>query len=272
MKKRVISIIFAIFLVSLSVLPAFAESEGASTYGRLVDNAKLLSEDEYSQLKEHIDTVSEKYTFDVVIVTEKSIGDKTPTEYADDFFDYNGYGEGDNHDGILFLLDMENRKWAISTTGAGIPYFTDYGQEKIMDDVKPYLSDGEYYDAFDTFVTMCDDYINKAITDEPYDVNNQPKTIIPIYYIIFGGVGVGALVGFIVVLIMKSKLKTVRMQPLASSYVKSGSFNVTERSDLYLYRNISKTAKPKDNDSSSGGSSTHTSSSGTSHGGSSGSF
>lgn len=167
---------------------------------------------------------------------------------------------------------MENRKWAISTTGAGIPYFTDYGQEKIMDDVKPYLSDGEYYDAFDTFVTMCDDYINKAITDEPYDVNNQPKTIIPIYYIIFGGVGMGALVGFIVVLIMKSKLKSVRMQPLANSYVKSGSFNVTERSDLYLYRNISKTAKPKDNDSSSGGSSTHTSSSGTSHGGSSGSF
>lgn len=272
MKKRVVSIIFAIFLVSLSVLSAFAESEGASTYGRLVDNAKLLSEDEYSQLKEHIDTVSEKYTFDVVIVTEKSIGDKTPTEYADDFFDYNGYGEGDNHDGILFLLDMENRKWAISTTGAGIPYFTDYGQEKIMDDVKPYLSDGEYYDAFDTFVTMCDDYINKAITDEPYDVNNQPKTIIPIYYIIFGGVGIGALVGFIVVLIMKSKLKTVRMQPLASSYVKSGSFKLTEHSDLYLYRNISKTAKPKDNDSSSGGSSTHTSSSGTSHGGSSGSF
>lgn len=258
--------------MSLSVLPAFAESEGASTYGRLVDNAKLLSEDEYSQLKEHIDTVSEKYTFDVVIVTEKSIGDKTPTEYADDFFDYNGYGEGDNHDGILFLLDMENRKWAISTTGAGIPYFTDYGQEKIMDDVKPYLSDGEYYDAFDTFVTMCDDYINTAITDEPYDVNNQPKTIIPIYYIIFGGVGVGALVGFIVVLVMKSKLKSVRMQPLASSYVKSGSFKLTEHSDLYLYRNISKTAKPKDNDSSSGGSSTHTSSSGTSHGGSSGSF
>lgn len=272
MKKRVVSIIFAIFLVSLSVLPAFAESEGASTYGRLVDNAKLLSEDEYSQLKEHIDTVSEKYTFDVVIVTEKSIGDKTPTEYADDFFDYKGYGEGDNHDGILFLLDMENRKWAISTTGAGIPYFTDYGQEKIMDDVKPYLSDGEYYDAFDTFVTMCDDYINTAITDEPYDVNNQPKTIIPIYYIIFGGVGIGALVGFIVVLIMKSKLKTVRMQPLASSYVKSGSFKLTEHSDLFLYRNISKTAKPKDNDSSSGGSSTHTSSSGTSHGGSSGSF
>lgn len=59
MKKRVVSIIFAIFLVSLSVLPVFAESEGASTYGRLVDNAKLLSEDEYSQLKEHIDTVSE---------------------------------------------------------------------------------------------------------------------------------------------------------------------------------------------------------------------
>ena len=101
MKKRVVSIIFAIFLVSLSVLPVFAESEGASTYGRLVDNAKLLSEDEYSQLKEHIDTVSEKYTFDVVIVTEKSIGDKTPTEYHRDYLPHHNLYSQRNHQHIL---------------------------------------------------------------------------------------------------------------------------------------------------------------------------
>lgn len=279
MKKRVISIVFAIFLVSLSVLPVFAISDGAAAYGRLVDNARLLTDEEYGNLKKNIDDVSEKYNFDVVIVTEKSIGDKTPTEYADDYFDYNGYGEGDDHDGILFLLNMETRKWAISTTGAGIPYFTDSIQSKIMDSVLPSLKSGDYYDAFSTFVEECDTYIYQGVNDISYgddaDYSNGSitKSKIPVHYIVIGGIFGGAFIGAIVVLIMKSKLKSVRMQPLANSYVKSGSFNVTEHTDLYLYRHVSKTAKPKDNGGSSGGgSSTHTSSSGTTHGGSSGSF
>lgn len=272
MKKRVISVIFAIFLVSLSVLPVFAESEGASTYGRLVDNASLLSDDEYTQLKESIDSVSEKHTFDVVIVTEDSIGDSTPTEYADDFFDYKGYGEGENYDGILFLLDMENRNWAISTTGSGISCFTDAGQSAIMDEVKPYLSDDDYYEAFDTFVTKCDEYLTQAENGKPYDVNNMQKQKISVSYLLLIAVGSGAVIGILVVLIMKSKLKTVRMQPMANSYVKQGSFVLTDKADLYLYKHVTKTAKPKDNDSGSGGSSTHTGSSGRSHGGSSGGF
>ena len=69
---------------------------------------------------------------------------------------------------------------------------------------------------------------------------------------------------------MKSKLKTVRFQAAANSYMKAESMNITESRDLYLYSAVTRTAKPKNDDS--GGSSTHTSSSGSTHGGGGGKF
>ena len=70
--------------------------------------------------------------------------------------------------------------------------------------------------------------------------------------------------------ILKSKLKSVRRQTEASVYVRAGSMNVTEARDFFLYRTVSKTAK--ESSKSSGGSSTHRSSSGASHGGRGGKF
>lgn len=53
--------------------------------------------------------------------------------------------------------------------------------------------------------------------------------------------------------------------------MKAGSMNITESRDMFLYNTVTRTAKPKDNDSG-GGSSTHTSSSGSTHGGGGGKF
>ena len=89
---------------------------------------------------------------------------------------------------------------------------------------------------------------------------------------------IGLAAGLIVALSLKSQLTSVAPQAMANAYAKKGSLNVTERTDLFLYHNITRTAKPKDNEGSSGGhshsggSSTHTSSSGRSHGGSHGHF
>ena len=71
---------------------------------------------------------------------------------------------------------------------------------------------------------------------------------------------------------MKAQLKTVRFQAAAGDYMKSGSLNITESRDTFLYNTVTRTEIPKDDDSSSGESSTHTSSSGSTHGGGGGSF
>ena len=85
--------------------------------------------------------------------------------------------------------------------------------------------------------------------------------------------GIGLVIGLIAVLVMESQLKSVALQKSAVNYVKPGSLNVTNGSELFLYANVDRQyIEPSSSSSSSGGSSSHTSSSGRSHGGISGSF
>ena len=62
---------------------------------------------------------------------------------------------------------------------------------------------------------------------------------------ILGCVIVGIVVAFIVTLIMKGQLKSVRQQRAASNYVVAGSFRLTARSDVFLYRNVVRRERPK---------------------------
>ena len=184
-------------------------------------------------------------------------------EYADDFYD-TAYGH--HADGVLLLISMEDNDWWISTCGYGIRAFTDAGISYIGDQIVPYLSDGEYAEAFDVFADLCEDFVRQAQTGDPYDRHNLPKA--PVNYVMIGviSVVVGLVIAFIVTEGMKKQLKA-RMQSQATSYVKKGSMQVDIHRDIYLYSTI--TRRRRENQ---GGSSTHRSSSGRSHGGGGGKF
>lgn len=265
--NKIIALLFALILCVTTTAPAFA----ASDLPRLVDNAGLLTDGEGSALLQKLDDISERQQADIVVVTADTIDGKTPMEYADDFYDYNGYGYGEECDGVLLLVSMEDRDWWISTTGYGIKALTDAGIDYISEKFLSDLSNGEYAAAFTTYAELCDDFFTQAKTGEPYDVGRMPKE--PFEFGI--NLLIALIIGFVVALlatnIMKGKLKTVRFQSAAGNYVKEGSMNVTESRDMFLYTNVSRTPRPKES-SSGGGSSTHTSSSGSSHGGGGGKF
>lgn len=284
MRKK-ISILLMIIILLTSIQNLVIASERTipdeRLLPRLVDNAYLLTDEEATTLLEKLDRISEEQGLDVVIFTVNSLEGSTPTEFADDTFDYNGYGMGENFDGILLLLSMEERDWAISTTGYGITVFTDAGQNYIMDEVLPYLGDGEYYRGFDRFADLSEEFIIEAKTNKPIDSVDIPNRPIESVYVpkkkmgfelVFISLGSGIVIAFIVTGIMKRQLKSVRYQVAASNYILSNSLKVGNSRDLFLYNTISKRARPKQQPPSSSGSSTHRSSSGRSHGGSSGKF
>ena len=82
---------------------------------------------------------------------------------------------------------------------------------------------------------------------------------------------IGIILAFITVSIMKSQLKSVRISTEAREYMKSDTLSITKHSDRFLYRNVTRTARPKNN-TSSGGGGVHVGSSGRSHGGGGGKF
>ena len=242
------------------------------TRERVVDMAELLSDSDKTALLSKLDEISERQKLDIVVLTVNTLDGKTPRDYADDFYDYNGYGFGENKDGILLLVSMEDRDWWISTTGYGITALTDAGIEYISKKFLSDLSDGDYAQAFTTYAELCDQFITQAKTGEPYDIGNMPKEPFNVAWNILVAFVIGLVVAFVVTNIMKKQLKTVQLKSEANNYVKANSMILTENRDLFLYNQVSRRARPKETDNSSGGSSTHTSSSGTSHGGGGGKF
>ncbi len=274
MKKRIIAIIFVLALCFCAVIPAFAtDADGfADKYERVQDMAELLSESEEAALTKKLDELSERQKMDVIVVTAKTLDGKKPVEYADDIYDYCEFGYGAKRDGLLLLISMEDRDWWISTCGYGITAFTDAGIQYIGEKMKEDLSDSNYAAAFNTFAELSDEFISQARTGEPYDKGNLPKGPLSMVWLLVS-ILVGVGLAIFIVGRMKAQLKTVRFQAAAGDYLKSGSLNITESRDMFLYNTVTRTAKPKNTDSgSSGGSSTHTSSSGETHGGGGGKF
>lgn len=68
-----------------------------------------MSDSEEAKLDSEIEKIRTNYDFDVVLLTVESLEGYTPEAFADDYYDYNGYGIGDNNDGVLFLISMEER-------------------------------------------------------------------------------------------------------------------------------------------------------------------
>lgn len=257
MKKRLLTLLIAMLIFIITVTPVFAESVSPL----LADNADLLTVGEESELLSKLNKTSEEQQVDIVVVTVGLLGGQSPMDYADDFYDYNGYRK----DGILLLVSMESRDCYISTKGYGITAFTDAGIDYILDEITPKLSDEKYADAFTSYAELCDRFITQARTGEPYDSGNLPKGPFKIFKNLLIALAVGLLAAFIVTSVMKGNLKTVRSQPAAAHYIKNGSVNITESRDLFLYRHVNRCAIPKNDNS--GGSHTHVSSSGNVHGG-----
>ena len=262
MKKKILILLFVLIFVFPFSLCVQAESVPS----RLIDNADLLTQSEEAALLSTLNEISERQKLDIVVLTVESLNGKSPRKYADDYYDYNGYA----FDGVLLLVAMESRDVYISTSGYGINAFTDAGITRIINSLKDDLGDADYNGAFHSFASLCDDYITKAKSGTPYDTGNFPKSDYDFLKSLLISLVIGLVIALIVTGIMASKLKSVRFKYGASDYMKKDSFALTNSRDIYLYRNVTRRAKPQND--SSGGSSTHRSSSGRSHGGGGGKF
>lgn len=272
--KKIISLIIAVTLSAICSVTAFADTfqQVERTLPLVVDNADLMTDSEEAQLIEKLEAVGNEHRCEVAVVTVNSTEGKSHMAYADDFYDYNGYGYGSNDDGLLFLLDMGGREMYITTHGTGLKAVTDYGREKLFDKIQDDIKSGDYYDAFIRYAEIVDDYYTQYENGEAYDVSSDkisPFKITMMNFVI--AIIVAVIVAFAGTGSMKSKLKSVRSKPAASDYVKNGSLNITNSNDMYLYRHVSK-VKIESSSSSGGGSSSHRSSSGRSHGGGGRSF
>lgn len=193
-------------------------------------------------------------------------------EHTEDFYDSMGYGQGEKKSGIMLMVSMKERQWNMCTTGDAIDAFTDAGLDYIGETFITYLSDEKYNKAFTTFARLSDKFLNQAEKGKPYDSGHMPKGSVSPFWI-FGDLAIGILIALIWGNVKKAKLKSVKKQVAAQEYTKPGSLRLTMNSDRFVNRTVTtRVIQNNNSNSSGGGSSVHNGSSGTSHGGKSGSF
>ena len=140
--KKIIAIL-AILAVCFFLLPL---SVNADTLGqgsqRVFDNAKLMSKSEIDKLEGTIKLLKSQYNMDFVVLTSQRCQTGKSQEFADNFYDTNGFGLGSDFSGILLLIDMKNREITVSTSGLMIRYITDARLNTLLDAAAPYLTGG----------------------------------------------------------------------------------------------------------------------------------
>lgn len=262
-----------LLVMSVSIMSVFLGFSASSAAGKksVIDDAGLIKASDEKELDKKIKNI-QKDKFDAVILTVKSLDGKSAQDYADDYYDNNDYGLDNEKSGVLFLVSKGDRKYHISTKGAGIKVFTDYGIARIKEEIKPYLSDGDYFNACDEFLNITKDFVKAYKDGTPYDTDNPYNEEIDYVILEVIALVIAFVIALISVGIMRLRMNTAKPKGTAMEYIKKGSFKLTSEKDIFMYSTVTKTAKPKDNDNSAGGSTTHVSSSGSEHGGGGGSF
>ena len=211
----------------------------------IYDEADLLTDSEEAALEQKLQQISHACDAQLVVCTIASMDGGDIDSFVDYLYDSMGFGYGENHDGVLLLVCMDPREFRILSNGyAGVAIGTDE-IDLLSGNIKPYLSDGQYATAFDTFADRCETDLDGYLNGYPFNFGEN----------LLISLVIGFVVGLIVVLILKGQLKTVRKQNQANVYVRANSMQVDVRQDIFLYRNITRTRKQKDTSSGSSGSS-----------------
>ena len=240
MKHRIFCLLLLV-IVCLS-LPLCVSAE---RFSLVFDEADLLTAQEENELESQFAQIAQDYEVQVVLVTVSDLDGANIEDAANALYDKAQIGYGENRDGILLLVSMNPRKYHIITNGLASDAIGNDEIDDICDVIQSSMEDGNYATAFTKFAKECEYYIDGHINGFPFSVGDT---------LIFSLV-VGLVVGLITVFVMKGKLKSVHRQTRANMYVVDGSLHLTNQSDIYLYRTVTRTKKPSNNSGSRSGSS-----------------
>ncbi len=270
--KKIISIFVSTLLIfSLFSVFAFANTDESAPmdYAAIDDGADLFSSHEEETLLLIIQDYKENYNFDITLITRSDVGNVDVLDYADDYEFVD-----DNSDGLVFLLNTGTREYVTSTRNLAETIFTQAAFDRVDVEVVEYLKDEDYYGAFLTHLVITGEAIVEynnannitanqgtedtqsiAIEDYGYTSNNSffSKIGETISEGLLVGVIFAAVITFFVSSYLIAEMNTARKSTDADSYIKTGSFTLSGNSDRFLFQNVSRREKPRNNTSSGGG-------------------
>lgn len=248
MKKRLLCLLLVLVTALALCVSAAAAAQTGAQLNYVTDAAGLLREGERARLEKMAEAVSQKYRVGVYIVTVEDFRDyHADGVYKATYTIYHNYtmGEGPNRDGIMLLLSMDDRDWAMFCYGKRCEYaFNSYGQEKLEKVFLDNFGENDWYGGFEDYVKECRVYLEKASAGKPVRAS--------LFYPLLIVIALSLLAAAAVVAVIWQKMDTVSKKATANDYVSAG-LRLTEQTDQFTHKTTS--SRKIERSSSSSGSS-----------------
>lgn len=173
--KKLVSFILILFIFS-SRPPCYAAglSQGEA---RVFDYAGLFTAEEAAGLEERAGQLRDSMKAEVVILTVADGEGKDSQHIADQFYFDQGFGDSFHENGILMLIDMDNRECYLGAYGSMIRILTDERIGQILDQAIASAGSGNYAEAALTGVEEAYGCFQKGISSNQYNYNVETGEI-----------------------------------------------------------------------------------------------
>ena len=225
--KKILSLTVVLLLLCMMTLPAF----GAENSGFVFDDAGLLTESEELRLQEKAALIAGQYQCGMYIMTVEDYtdygsGDVFETTYG--IYHSRNLGIGSSRSGLILLLSMRERDYALFVYGEAEYAFNGHGQILLEEEFLDDFGDDRWYDGFSDYLTTGEEFLALAADGNPVRESPVPMTILLIV--------IACVIAFIVVAGIWNSTKKVRRQSGAMHYVTGKGLELTRQTDVYTHR------------------------------------
>lgn len=289
-KHRILLSSFTLFLLILCLIPP-SYIKASKEDSKIYDYYQLFEEDEKQDLEETLNQYSDEGEVDIIVITTDDLEGKSKQVYMEDFYDFNALGyDKEFGDTVLLMLYMNPNDRSVEIQGykSAEHYINNQRIEAILDEIVPFLSNGDYTSAIKKYAELAADYMKREVPAPPksspsdnrnpsssntvpnYNSNhtnlsNQYETPLlnPLYQLIasfiIGGITVGIM----------AYNSGGRITTNNRTYLNESNSALVAHHDIYLRTTTKRVQKPKNDDNNIGGGHTGggTSSGGHSHSG-----
>ena len=248
--KRIISVLIVLYLLAFLAVGVSAAQET-----RFFDEANCLSPAERQQLEALSEEITAEFPINIYVVTVddfRSISYSNIDDAARQYYDSNNLGYGSNRDGLLLMLSMDDRDYALIAQGKyAIDCFTDYGRIKLSEKFVDDFRHDDWYGGFEDYLKVSKDYLKEARDNRPVDnYPADPKKVNSV------GAAISLLLGYPVSALvcggMKAKMRSVKPAAAANQYLNVGSVNFSDRSEVFTHTTQVRTPIPRQSRDDSG--------------------
>lgn len=254
--------VWGLTLVLIAASWCGSAAAAAAEEKRLIyDEAGLLGEESIERLEALALQYGAERETDMIIYTSKNEENEDVLKMTQDFYDEMAPGYDQPHgNAVILTLDMGNREVYLAGFYKAEQYLDDGRLDSIRTKITPYLSNGDYERAFETYLRTAYDYMGFPPGVDPNFFLFNPVFQL-VASLVFAGLVVGAMT------FRTGGLVTVNKR----TYEDAGTSGVKRKQDRYLRTTTTKRKIPKNNGSGGGGGGGITGG-GRSHSGSRGSF